>query len=371
MGAVLRILLLGLAAVSVALVVPRAAGDELQVRIRWDRVISQEMVALSESGGWSFGKGLFAVGRSTLGVFSEPDGEILSKAIRHRAFSSSGDFYINQAGTIADRWVVTNRRTGAVSFHERRGVPRLYGSILAQFATRTITLRDSRYGGKIHLPRRVALSAFDALPGRGDEGDFGFAVLGDLFGEVSFHRLDFKGIEEEQYFLASAMGPVFGIKLISGNTPHVLVVRGRDPQMVELFRYGDKEPRMREEIPPEAAVKEPLAFHEMSDFLMMVGLKERFLVLDSQANELRYSNASMAGAVAAVIPGAGGELLVAAAQDQGLSLALWTLAGFDRPREDRRGPVAWSVPGARFAAAGEDLLVVERNDRFFALEVTR
>ncbi|POR04747.1 hypothetical protein AU468_02735 [Alkalispirochaeta sphaeroplastigenens] len=373
MGAILRILLLGLGAIALALVVPRAAGEELRVRLLWDQDLSQEMVILSNSGGWASGSAVFAVGANTLGSFAREDGSILSGAIRHRSFSQSGNYYINQAGTIADRWAVMDGRTGSVSFHERQGLPRLYGPVLAQFGAREILLRDSRFGGTVSLPRREALSTFDALPG-GDDGERpAFAVMGDIFGEVSLHRIDLSRAAEdeaeERYRLPSAEGPVFGVKLLPGEPPFVVVVRGLDPQVVELFRYGTAVPLLREEVHSDNAVEEPLVFHELDQSQVMVALRDSVLLVDVHEKTLRYSTVSATGAVAATVSGERGDLLVATARDQGLSLALWTLAGFDRPREDRRGPLTWSLPGARLAASTENLLVLERKDRFFAFEV--
>ncbi len=371
MAVLLRIILVVVTAVIASLAVPRVAGEEYYLAVRWERSLSSREV-LQPGADFPDHSGVFATGRTTLGVFRTDDGEAVYRAARHPFLSKSAELYLNQSPVAGGRWVVTDRRTGERTFHDPRGMPAVYGPLLVQFREDEVHAFNTHLKREITIPQDGDLTVFDARVVTDPDGaDRVFLVTGDFFGVLRLLTIDFLDGAYESVEIPlndheeDVPVIIYGVALLPEDPPEVLVLYGTDPQVLEFRSFSEHSEPRRYIVPDVNAIRRPPVIRAVDEDFWAVGLNGLLALVSRRTGAFHTipmdGLVHPAGFLSARITG----FAAAAADRSGTVFHMQEALG----NEVRS--VRWHFPGATPAAVDRGLLVLERDDHFFAVEVRR
>jgi hypothetical protein len=372
-------------AIAIALGMPRFAEDEFVLTVRWDHEIAGVGERGESAAVYQYAEisGLLARGSSAIGVFHPGTGELLYFQRRHPVFTYSDDYYLNQIPLESSRWAVIDRRSGAPSFLERHGVPRLYGPVLVQAGTSALTLQHVKHPRVVRLPNQgnlttVAVSTAgvsgvdtseDITPGDSGSGSV-LVATGDIFGVVELLAIDFLTGRRETILSvnitsADGRGPsvVYGVQLETGDPAQLIVLHGHEPQVLETLSIPSGRVRLRQVVPDEYRLVSPPVVQRLDDSTVVFGLRGALMFADLREDALWTIPADTAGAFFGVLPVSETILALVSGHEGDLVLSLR-----ESPRSESDA-ATWRFRDVYPTAAERGLLVVESEERFIALEV--
>jgi hypothetical protein len=368
MAVLLRIVLVILSAIATALLVPRVAGEEYHVDLRWAFALDPDS-AFQWHPSMPAANDLVAAGNDIVVVLDRDSGALIGSGARHTAFSTSNELFLNQPLETGGRWVLSDRVSGELHYLDARGIPLLFGPILAQFGSDRIVLYHPRFTREVVLPHEGTLTAFDLISVMTEEiGEYALVVTGDVFGTLLVRRVYFGGASVDEPLMINTGSLVHGLAIIPDGDPVILVVRGVDPQFVEIYRGHEDDgdtPVVRYEVPAENAVRSPPVIRRVDRESYAVSLDHLLLVVNFRLGSVIPVPRSDPRPVAGFMPARTSGVVYATVSDEGVQLVV---------AEALRGGAAsveWRMPGTVIAALEPDVLVVERDNQFFALQVER
>ncbi|TVR68301.1 MAG: hypothetical protein EA427_10315 [Spirochaetaceae bacterium] len=349
--------------------VPRASGEEYRVALLWSESTRMETSPEDSPSGIPSGGVLVAAGSDTVASFSPATGTLFSRSLRHDFFSVSPRFYLNQPYAPGGRWVLTDRFNGERHFIDYHGMPRLFGPVLAQFGIDEIVMNHPEHVRGVSLHAGMTLTAFDLVTIPGSNDRRALAARADVFGDLHLSEIDFPRARVEERGVLQTGTIVYGLAIVPGaSTSEVLILRGTDPQVLELYRMGESiedDPFLRFPVAPENRVHTPPVIRRVNGDRFAVRLRDVILLVDRRTSAVQTIARDGEAPVAGFLPAWTLGLAYAEAGENDACIILTETLQEDSPT------LEWCFPGSTVAALEADLLVLERQDRFFAIGVER
>lgn len=368
----LRAVLVVLFAAVAAVAVPRFTPPEIALVVRWEQPVDIVSLLAPADGQPGSSAGAISVATARGFVRLEPhDGRITASGIRAGVTALSAYGYINQP-LDAPSWVVVPWSPGGrPSIVPRRGLPRVYGPLLAQFAPgRVVVARVADPTAELFELRWEGIAAVADVAA---ETGFVGAIVATINGDVSWLVAPDIGPTRRGRD-SSGAEPIVGVAFLDvpeGGAPRALVVRGLRPQVIEIVALpgagegGDAGPSPALEVvtawnvPAEIVRRSPLSIVEGPDNRVFLTLSGALVVLDRSDFDATFIAAD-----------ADAELRAVAATPLG------PMVGVDTPRAAElmvlpRGegpPVRYRFDRAQVRAAWRDVILLESADTLIALE---
>lgn len=368
MALLLRIVLLTLAAAAAAVFVPRTSGEEYRLTLEWESIVDLGAVSDHPHATPSTSIPLVAVGSRAVALLAPETGDILSSSLRHDSFSLSERFFVNQPQTTGGRLVLTDRLNGERHFVDAFGIPRLYGPILAQFGPDAIRLNHPDYFRPFTLHGHELLTAFDLVPERRSDGTRAILLRADLYGDVRVERIDFSRSRVEEMGVLRTGTIVYGFALFQEDDSVLVLLRGTDPQIVELYSLGETvttDPVLRYVVPPENTLRSPPLIRRVDGTTIAVRLKDSMLLVNHRAASVRPIPRAGLHPPAGFLPARTLGLTYIEARAAETCMVLMESVLENARRAE------WCFPGVTIAALETGMLVLEHQDRFFGIRIAR
>jgi hypothetical protein len=368
-AAVIRVILAILAGIAVSTLLPREAGRELHLAVRWDlsldgRPVPADIAVESEP------ETFIARTEGRFALVETDSGRPLVTGLRPPIFEAATVGFIGQSSD-APRWAVQSWDGRMITTANRFGVPRLHDALLLQFGEDHrvfLSSLDGTLSGEFFLPEGATVYDLTRTPDgvvylAAGAVDGTLSVVSSASSLAWSHQFDFQRYSGESPV-------VYSLSFLAGNpdaVPRLLVVQGLHPQRVLLAELREDgtigiEPVFT--VPTEQSVRWPTTIHVDEDGHVVIPLLGSVAMADTETEGIRLLSVPGSTAVVGALSLAGGRRLIAGERRGGAYLLI--------DEESRDTTVTWPLPGlsAAHVAADAPLVVVRRGDRFLGVEVT-
>lgn len=314
-------------------------------------------------------------GSACVAAVSRDTGDVLFGSPRHEAFSASDTHVLNQQWTSDGPWGVVDRSTGMAQFIDSTGVPRLFGPVLVQFGPDTITMTHLKHRTTVEIPHSGELTTFDLVLAD-DEEYQGYMATGDLFGTVRVDLVDFQQGHRQELRLWDTTPAVYGTEFVFSrrnplDAPVLLVLRGAEPQYLEFYRLeagsgvADDSLLLRHTVPGESVLRSAPAVSPVTPAMYAVSTSDALVVVDLERLTTLTLMPTPHRPVIGFLTGRTRGFAFVSVDDEALTINLGDVL------RENGSVISWHVAGARAAALEKDLVVLELDNRFFAVEIAR
>ena len=180
MAGFFRLILAFLAATVIAFGVPRDAGREVALHVRWERHLGDAVPGISGDSSAS-DRTVVVSSSDRFALLDGADGAVRAGGIRTDVFTASSAGFINQSSSVP-RWAVQSWAGDILSIVPNRGDPHLRDTILAQFSgDGTVWVEDIETGNEYLVDLPPDSTVYDLTLRSGGEP---WIAAGSLRGEL-------------------------------------------------------------------------------------------------------------------------------------------------------------------------------------------
>ena len=370
MAGFFRLILAFLAATVIAFGVPRDAGREVALHVRWERHLGDAVPGISGDSSAS-DRTVVVSSSDRFALLSVADGAVRAGGIRTDVFTASSAGFINQSSSVP-RWAVQSWAGDILSIVPNRGDPHLRDTILAQFSgDGTVWVEDIETGNEYLVDLPPDSTVYDLTLRSGGEP---WIAAGSLRGELLVAGPD----DEVRWRRTFRFSPyadqapvVYAVRFAPWDSenrrPRLLALQGLNPQQLLLAETADAGMMDVESVatvPDRFAVRWPASIEVDRLGRVVVGLRGAVLIAAPDSDEVDFLEIPGALTLDGVVEGAAETTVLATS---GLDGAIVTVTDGALTTASH-----WSFPGVRVAAIRDDpdagLVVLQTGESIVALE---